>query len=463
MATRVLVGNLVADGIVTMTPAADPLFPETFLSDGPGQLGARFGALDANPEVKIDLGAVEYGDGSGPVATVGDTIAISENDIPVPPDVPTDWSIELGTPASSGTYGHLYISDNTGAGGADHGGNGLSLVLAAVGTSGVLTAKLPLTKRAGTLCRITAWAQKLVSDTGAVAVRLYDRTRGLYLKNDATWTATPTDLLQAGTYDFVTTWFGLSGGYLDFAVATREEAASDTVQLELQLISTVSESTAARFDDLAIFEAVDLMGVFNGHNITANLAPIWESSDDGSSWTNRATFAVARHQFLALLDAPIYARFHRLGMTGTPVAKIWLSDLVLGLTEALQREPQEPIDKEYSEPGQQRLESPAGSRRISNRGPYAPRRYTLRFRFATAAEEASVIGLLVGVIRGGENPVVVIPATDLGPAAAVYGDLQAGVTVTHSMLSSFQPDQESREFYSDATFVVDEGAGFTLE
>lgn len=465
MATKVVVGNLLEDATITMTPAADPLFPAEFLHDGPGQLGARFGALDADPEIVVDLGAVSHGDGLG-TATAGQAIAVSENDIPIPPDVETDWSIALGSAPGHGNFAQLMVAaDATFSDAPDHTPNGLSLYLVGAGISGEATAKLPIRKRAGTACRVTAWAMKVTADTGVVAVRLYSRRTGKYLTSAGAWTGSVTNLLSAGTFDYLTTWFGPSGGFLDFVTESAEELGSEFADLELQLYTSLIESTPGRFDDLSVVEAADLMMVANGHNIPSALAPVWESSVDGITWTPRATFIVGRHQFFALLDAPISDRFHRLKMTGTPISKVYLSDLVLGLAEALEREPvtSTPIVKSYRELGQQRLETPAGSRRIANRGPYAPRTFELSFRFPTAAEEAAVMALLVDKVRGGAESVVVIPADDLGPAAAVYGDLGAGAQVSHNPALAFQPDDTKREYYSDVRFTVDEGAGFVLE
>lgn len=461
--TRVLVGNLLSSAMVTMTPAADPLFPKEFLFDGPGQLGAAFGALDANPEVVIDLseGGIPNGDGAVVGASPGDILASSNPSVLIV-DTPTDWTVELigGSPTSP-AFVQMYQDADLGFFANDHGGNDRTLAVGA--NSGSAIARAVLTRRAGTSHFVNGWVTNGGSATVGGAVRLYNRTTGRWLGVDGEWHATAQDLVTDATTDHV--WLGVNAGAgVSFDIPSAVEmGGSEEAVLEYQLVVR-DASGLAFFDDLVLDSAqpVDFMGVFNGHNVSPGLAPVWESSDDGVSWTNRATFTVAAHQFFARLDTPVVARFHRLAMTGAPVTPVFMSDLVLGLTQALEREPQDPIDKEYSEPGQQRLESPAGARRISNRGPYAPRRYTLRFRFATAAEEASVMALLVGQVRGGEQSILVLPAADLGPAGAVYGDLQAGAAVTHNMLSAFQPDNESREYYSDATFTVDEGVGFTM-
>jgi len=464
MATKVVVGNLLEDATVTMTPAADPLFPAEFLSDGPGQLGPRFSALDADPEIAADFGGnnqIPYIDGSP--ATAGQVIATCDPFETLDPEfADTPWSVV--TVPTPGSAAHVQVVDDGSAEGPDHSGNGLSLFLTGGDPAGGSRAWVRFRLRAATPYKMGAWTQKGASDVGECSVRLYSPTFGTYLTPAGTWSASPTDLVAAGTYDAGATWFGINAGAgVQFET---EGEAGEEILLELQFhLDLGGGGTQGRFDDIVIVPAVDFLGVFNGHNIRPALAPVWESSDDGSSWTNRATFTVGRHQFFALLDAPIFARFHRLKMTGTPAEKVYLSDLVLGLAEALEREPvtSTPIVKSYRELGQQRLETPAGSRRIANRGPYPPRTFELSFRFPTAAEEAAVMALLVDKVRGGAESVVIIPADDLGPAAAVYGDLGAGAQVSHNPALAFQPDDTKREYYSDVRFTVDEGAGFVLE
>jgi len=466
--TKLVVGNLLDEATVSMTPTADPLFPAAYAHDGPGQLGARFGSLAANPYVQVDLQGVSYGDGAGEAAPAN-IIAYAEAVLnpALGTFVESDWVVETSPTAAQDA--RLRVQDDTTMGSADHGGNDRSLYLV-VDTEANATAKLAVTLRAGHGYKMTAWCMKALTEDpadaanvndGNVTVRLYSPTIGKYLTPAGAWTSTPTDLVSAGAYDSGATWFGISGGFVVFTTDPAEPSADVVVEVQLR---TTDEDTAGRFDDLAIIPATDIMAVMNGHNIPASLAPTWKTSDSAafSSPTTRATFTATRHQFYAMVDASFYARYHRLVMTGTPYENVWLSDLVLGLSQALAREPQEPIEKEYVEIGQQRLQSPAGSRRIANRGPYPPRRYTLRFRFATAAEEAAVMDLLIGQVRGGEKSILVLPANDLGVGAAVYGDLQAGAAVTHNMAGALQPDGESREYYSDATFVVEEGAGFEI-
>lgn len=465
MGTRLVIGNLLKDATVTMTPAADSNFPEAFLSDGPGQMGARFSSLAANPQIIADFwgnAQIPYIDGSP--ADSGDVIATNDPEETLDPeyaDLP--WTVEATPDAEAGTA-HLQVIGDGSAESPDHSGNGFSLFVVGGDPAGGAIARVRFTLRAGAQYKMEAWAQKGNDDEGDAKLRLYSPETGNYLAvlggGDGFWASAPYDLVDAGTYDGGATWYGIAAG--SGVRFTTEGFKGDTITLELQLLLTLGTSTQARFDGIVISPAVDFMGIFGNHNIPTGLAPVWESSDDGTSWTNRATFDVARHQFWKRVESPVYARFHRLAMTGTPLAKVFLGDLVLGLADELEREPQDPIDVEFAEPGQQRLETPGGSRRIANRGPYPPRRLTMRFRFPTRAEQEAVKALLVDRIRGGAESVVVLPANDLGPSAAVYGDADAGWSVSHQMAGAFQPDGESREFYSDATFVVTEGAGFEM-
>lgn len=464
MSTKIVVGNLLEDAAVTMVPAAEATLPSEHLFDGPGQLGARFGAVGSDPYVQIDLSTVEFWDGATGVdpsfyiATDDPGVAITD----IIPD--TDWTVR---PTSGTGSSYLRSITDAGAGSADHGGNDRSLNLATDADAAM--AVLPYTLRAGARYKMEAWAQKLVSNNGFVIVRLYCRATRRWLDNTGAWASSASDLVFAGTYDSGATWFGInSGAGIEFQAPTAAEVMANEVDLELQLheVRTGGSGPQGRFDDIAIYPAVDIMAVANGHNIRAAHQPKWKTSDDGLTFsTTEATFTVERHQFCAVLDAPIYKRYHRLQMDDTlasqsPTEKVYLSELVLGATQALEREPQEPLQMDYIEAGQVRLETAGGSTGISNKGPYPLRRVSMRFRFATAAEEAAVRAVLVDNVRGGARSILVLPAGDFG--TFLYGDLEAGLSVSHSMLSARQPDVSKREYYSDATFNVREGAGFEI-
>ena len=92
--TRILVGNLLAEsGVVTMTPAADALYPASYLYDGPGQLGARFGSVGSDPYVQIDLSHVEFWNGETGFSTAF-YIATDDPGVAITDIIPeTDWKI----------------------------------------------------------------------------------------------------------------------------------------------------------------------------------------------------------------------------------------------------------------------------------------------------------------------------------------------------------------------------------
>jgi hypothetical protein len=454
-----------------MTPAADPLFPASFLYDGPGQLGARFGSLAANPYVQVDLQGVSYGDGAGEAA-VGNIIAYAEAVLnpALGTFVESDWVVETSPTAAQDA--RLRVQDDTTMGSADHGGNDRSLYLV-VDTEANATAKLAVTLRAGHGYKMTAWCMKALTEDpadaanvndGNVTVRLYSPTIGKYLTPAGAWTSTPTDLVSAGAYDSGATWYGISGGFVVFTTDPAEPSADVVVEVQLR---TTDEDTAGRFDDLAIISATDIMAVMNGHNISPALAPTWKTSDaaDFSGPTTRATFTATRHQFHALVEASFFARYHRLVMTGTPAEKVYLSDLVLGLSQTLPRTPMEKVDITYQETGQSRLATPGGTEHVSNRGPYPPRTLRLAHRFRTAAEEEAARAILIDGLRGGEVPALMMPSTLHFPDLAVYGRLEQAIDfsmATHGKHLEDAADAAALEHYSDMTLTFREGAGFEI-
>jgi len=454
MAFRVVVGNkLAAPAVVTMTPSADADFPEAHLFDGPGQLGALFGALGTDPRVQVDLNGeiaeelVDHGDGgAGPDAT---TIAATG----FTPGVETDWSGTLSPPPGVNEGAELSMSDEE-----DEGSNGFSLK--SITSYGALTTwRFPLTLRRGALYRIDGWV-KTGSAPGA-RIRLKNTLTGGYLLPDGSWSPTEDD--------FAADDAGVAFQGQDDVDFTVQGVGPATSPFELQLVVDTSAGTAY-FDSLSIrvspasvIPSTNILAVMNGHNIPAGTTVQWISADtsDFASPTTRATGTAAVHQFVLEASAPFTARFHRLVIVGTPGELVYMSDVVLGLIVDLEPEPADGISIEYPETGQIRQQSPAGSRRVQNRGPYPPRRLNVKFRFRTAAEEAAFRAVIVDELRGGAESVLVMPAADL-VGVALYGEIETPLQFTHSMLSALQPDPERREYYSDVNVSIVEGSGFEI-
>lgn len=461
---KALVGNLLAEpgAVVGMTPAADGLFPASFLTDGPGQLGARFGSLSADPRVDITLNAVPNGDGSDPEAESGDRL-VGEGGGETGALLESDWTttdpeesvlrVEMGDALFSATN--------------DHDGNGLSLY--GQSDADPVTFAVPMELRGGATYTMQAWAQKALTehgedapdvDDGDVYVRLYDPDRARWLSAAGVWEASAQNLVTAPTFDTYVEWGGINAGAgVEFAAPGQ----SGRVTLQLQLVLT-NHTTAGRFDGITIVPDVDFMGVFNGHNIPIGATVQWITADTAAfgSPTTRGTFTVAHHQFFLQLDDPISAAYHRLVVSGTPAEPYWMSDLVMGLLETFAREPQDGVSIEYEETGQIRQRTPGGSRRIQNRGPYPQRRLAMKFRFADAAEEAAFRAFVVDALRGGAESVVLIPAPDL-VGLAIYGDIEQPLRFQHSMRSGRQAaHQQQFDYYSDMELVVVEGAGFEI-
>lgn len=460
MSLRCVVGNLLDEAsAVTMTPAADPLFPAEFLHDGPGQLGARFGSVAADSEVRISFASdIPFGDGFETGAATGDVIASSDGTLVE--DIETDWEIEHH--GSVVAFLQLVHDSLLGFLPNDHGGNEFSLSIATSDDAGA-TASIAVTARAGRTYFVNAWAVNGSSTLSAV--RLFNPATGLYLKADGAWAAGAQNLVADTSGDFV--WLGVNvGAGVTFTMPDVDELGAHEVALQFQLHSLAGGGGGVSFFDDLVFQALPLLDfVFIGgnHNIQAAAGPVLlQSSDDGSSWTTRATLTVARHQFWHRLAAPVTAAYWRILFDGTPTLKMWMGDVVLGLVQELDREPQDQIGIEYVETGQIRQESPGGSTRISNRGPYPQRRLNARLRFPSAAEEAAFRAIFVDRVRGGETPIVVIPAVDLEPLA-LYGDPEGPLSFTYAMLAGQQSGDPTRsEFYSDVSLSIREGAGFEI-
>lgn len=458
MACKIAVRNLLKDAVVTMTPSAEPDLEEQYLSDGPGGLGAMFGSLAADPEVLISLGLdISFGNGLETGAATGDVLATSPGSTISGVDIVTPWEVD------SPPDGFLQIFDDATLGfmANDHGGNGFTLGLGA--TTDPATAKLALVARAGATYTIKGWVANGTGASNAASIRLLDTVRNLYLKTDGTWDASPQDLVLDSTADHV--WLGIAAGAgVAFTLPTAAEIGGlEDVDLELQLVN--GAVGFALFDDLSIQQTIsaDLMMVAGNHNFQSEAVLKWQTSDDGASWTDRATFTVLPFQFWALLDAPVTAPYHRLKMTGTPIAQHFAGELILGLTQVIPNGPEPELGISYEEKGQARLAGPAGVEYVSNRGPYPPRTISFSMTFRSAAETQTAIGILVDQLRGGRYEAVLIPEDEQLPWLAIFGRVPQPMEFRLSPRAGNLPSGDGQEHYARVSVVFVEGGGFQLD
>jgi hypothetical protein len=168
MSTRLVVGNLLEDAEVTMTPAADSALPAAFLSDGPGQLGARFSDLSADPMAVADFGGnnlIPYIDGSP--AEGGDVIATDDPFATLDPEFRDGpWSV-VSTPTPETGGANVQVVSDGSAESADHSGNGLSLFLKGGDPAGGAIARVPFALRGARRYKMGAWTQKGNDNGGA--------------------------------------------------------------------------------------------------------------------------------------------------------------------------------------------------------------------------------------------------------------------------------------------------------
>lgn len=463
MSMKIAITNLLRQAVVTMAPEAEADQGPEFLSDGPGLEGAIFGDLTANPTVTIDLGgAVQFGTGGAGLAS--GTVLASDDPFIEPDDVGSLWTA-VTLPAPDPNYAVLSVGEDATLGSPDHGGNDRSLSLAGGDTSA--TGKLPYAVVGGQIYHMAAWCMKLVDSAGVVAVRLYDSVRAKYLKPDGTWDAAATNLVTAGV-DFGVTWYGInSGAGVNF---TAPGEIDEDVSLQIQIYLEKSTNTVGRFDDIdiSLVAAADLMMVAGNHNFPLTAVVKWATSADGVSWTDRATFAVARGQFWKILAAPVTARFHRLQMTGTPLEAVFMGDLFLGLTQELPQGPDDNISLTYAEKGQARLETPGGTEWVENRaiGAYPPRTLSFGLSLRDAAATQAAIAILVDQLRGGRYSCVIFPETVQLPWLAIYGRVPQPIEFRLSMRSgplAGSSDPEAFEHYARVALTFIEGPGFEAD
>ena len=403
MSMRVLFGNVLERATVTMYPGADPNYPEKYLSDGPGMLGARFiGAPD--PYLVIDTNQVPYGGGEADGQLAGAL-----------PTLSSDWTASPETATLNSGGGNLDLSDL---------GNASAKIRLALGGTYRLSVK-----------------SNGINGTTA-RVRLFDPAAGRYLTPAGSWSAVVTDFSSIlGEFPAIPD-----------AVASATMQVAPPADIEVQLIAESASSSKGYFT-VALVPQVDMLGVFNGHNVPGSIVATWYAGDlpDASDITAKAVLTVGPHQFWKRVE-PFTARFHQLNFVGTTGDPVYLSDLVLGLTTLLPRSPSSPFTLDHVEK-QTRLETPGGTRHISNRGPYAPRSLTFDFKMPDDATFTALRDQLFVASRGGAVPAVLFPSSEAEPDLAIYGDLSASMSFARS---------ENAVPYRDCSIQIDEGAGFEI-
>lgn len=301
---------------VTLSTAADSLFPATNLYDRNPASIFKFGSLTSDPTITFDLD--QLGDTGGFETASG---------------FPVGWT-EVNTGTSDVTRDTIIF--DTGAASAKFTSSG-------GGGAGIASAIKDITMRSNQRAHLY-WALAGDAGLGRQEIRVRNQQTGYFLVDNSL----PATVWDAGDneLDFVTgDTFQSENGVFQVQDFTACGGATTTVRIELQ---NANNGTVGQADSLHMDPAVNFCSI-HGHNIDTRNTVTVESSDDNSAWTVRGTFTV-RKPSMYVSFSTIYARYWRVKFTGTnstASGPIWIGELVLGDAQTLSTGPLYPMSVGY--------------------------------------------------------------------------------------------------------------------
>lgn len=200
-----------------------------------------------------------------------------------------------------------------------------------------------ITVRAGAPRKATVYIKTPSSGTAKLFLRNYKT--GLYY-NGTTWGARSAAVSQAATGS----WVAMS---VEYTLESYSACRADTVLLVWEI---ACESGTVCFDDCTDFAGVNFASI-HGHNY-GQVIPLVQSSDDGSSWTTRATMTIKRPAFYSYFST-IYAEYWQIMLIGLNDVAPYTGEAVLGFAIETDAYPQWGMVAEDEFPGV-RHETPNG-------------------------------------------------------------------------------------------------------
>lgn len=277
--------NAYSRGTVTCSPSAASVSAASNIGNGRTADPLLFGSLAADSYVQVTLNALTNPSFETPTLSGW-----------------TDGSVGTGTSAETTTAGEFRTGSRalklTGSSAANYGSRHRSI-----------------TANAGEYRKATVYIKTPSSGSGKLFIRNL-KTGNYY--NGSAWASTrAAAVTQAATGSFVAMT-------VTYQVESFATCLADTVSLRVEC---ACESGTVCFDD-----TLDVPGVtwasIHGHNL-GPVVPTVRSSDDGSSWTDRATMTIRRPAFFTTFSI-IYAEYWRIVAVGTNHETPYLGEAVLG-------------------------------------------------------------------------------------------------------------------------------------
>ena len=229
-----------------------------------------------------------------------------------------------------------------------------------------------------------------------VFVRIRNLTTGNYLNSSSEWGSSPVAAVTVSATSWTLT-------EVTYQVESFETCRADTVSIKWTVIGSDGTTYA---DDCKDIPGVTFASI-HGHNYAPTLSPLVQSSDDGSSWTTRATMTIQRPAFYSTFSA-IYAEYWQIKLSGTPLEAPYTGEAVLGQYTTCATSPMWGIPKTRNTPGV-RTRGPSGRPHVYSYATDPPQDIALTFSARTAAAAKELADGLW--LRSGQGlyPVVLVP------------------------------------------------------
>src|SRR5262249_52756037 len=160
-----------------------------------------------------------------------------------------------------------------------------------------------------------------------------DRKTGKYLKADGTWAAG----IQIAYSNSTTAWAAPAVIHAVVEGMPAGRARQSTTTLRVTILNDTPSSTVFA-DDIELWPSWDTVAPI-GHNLDIQVTCDVQSSDDGVTFTSRATPTIYEPSFAAVLAALRDERFLKVKFPGTNVDPILIGELVVCQRLTLQRSP----------------------------------------------------------------------------------------------------------------------------
>jgi hypothetical protein len=383
---------------VSISGTEDSSWPVAGLYDGRSDVPFKWSAISTDCTITIDINGFLNGD-------AGST------------DV-TDWTAALGTLAYST--------------GASYSAPASLALTVSTGTSGGQFYQ-DFEVKAGELRTISYAILGPGTTGGEVArLRLADLNTGKSLTSTGGWSSATTEYFATNA-----TTSAFSTGSIAYTVESISICGTPTPNLRLYCeVSSGGATGVGYFDELQDVPGVDYCGIHGAVGILPASPEVHSSTDNFSaSDTNEGTLSTDRYPVcFKVLSSPVYRRYWRVKLSGTPIEVPAIGEWILGQTVTWEDNPQYPLVWTFVKPST-RQATPGGMIFDYPLGSYETRQIRVQMKTKTDAHYVEQRELIYGFSRGGLDPIVLIP-TEADSGVSIFGKIkETPVDFSHTHLT----------------------------